>query len=208
MSNVPSSGFMQEAMLEMYDSQSNTWRNVGYMPMEFAIRLTVWAPRESVDCNGILYWITSARAYVIMGFEIETNIWHELSIPMAERLEWATLVSRNGKLTLVGSGREKDVLIWELGEGNVWCLIGKMPSELGRKYIEGKGSWGNIKCVGGDGFVCLYRNIGLEMVVWRENMEKGRWEWFIVEGCCPVRGKQINYPFKGVILHPNAHSIM
>ncbi|GJW94256.1 hypothetical protein Tco_0173928 [Tanacetum coccineum] len=32
---------------------------------EFAVRPTVWTPNESVYANGVLYWMTSARAYVV-----------------------------------------------------------------------------------------------------------------------------------------------
>ncbi|KAF9612535.1 hypothetical protein IFM89_000457 [Coptis chinensis] len=55
-------GASYEPTLEMYDSRVNKWQNLGLMPIEFAVRLTVWTPNESVYSMGMLYWITSARA--------------------------------------------------------------------------------------------------------------------------------------------------
>uniref|UniRef100_A0A5B6YRH7 F-box domain-containing protein n=1 Tax=Davidia involucrata TaxID=16924 RepID=A0A5B6YRH7_DAVIN len=204
MSEAPRGGASYEPTLEMYDSRRDAWQLVGPMPVEFAVRLTVWTPNESVFSNGVLYWMTSARAYSLMGFEIGTNVWMELSVPMADRLEFAALVPRNGQLTLVGGTCGGDACIWELGDGEIWGLIDKVPAELGMRFLGVKGSWGSTKCVGIDGAVCLYRDFGSGMVVWREVVDKGRWEWFWVEGCCSMRGKQVqNFPIKGVLLHPN-----
>lgn len=199
-------GATYENKLEMYDSVDDTWHIMGLMPMEFAVRLTVWTPNESVYSNGVLYWMTSARAYTAMGFEIGSNTWRELSIPMADRLEFAALMWRNGSLTLVGGTSGGDACVWELNEGDdSWGLIEKVPNQLGLKFVGGKRSWGNnTKCVGSEGAICLYRELGSGMVVWRENEEKGKWEWLWVEGCHFIKGKQVqNLPIKGIFLHPN-----
>ncbi|KAE9467814.1 hypothetical protein C3L33_00320, partial [Rhododendron williamsianum] len=204
MSEAPRGSSSYETTLEMYDSRMDAWRIIGPMPVEFAVRLTVWTPNESVHSNGIIYWMTSARAYSVMGFEIGTNTWRELSVPMADRLEFATLVWRNEKLTLVGGTCVEDAFVWELSGDDTWSLIGKVPAELGRRFLGGKVGWGSTKCVGIDGAVCLYKDLGSGMVVWREDVEKGRWEWIWVDGCCSMRGKQVqNFPIKGVVLHPN-----
>ncbi|XP_059641945.1 protein UNUSUAL FLORAL ORGANS-like [Cornus florida] len=203
-SEAPSGGASYEPTLEMYDSQHDTWQMIGSMPVEFAVRLTVWTPNESVYSNGVLYWVTSARAYTVMGFEIGTNKWTEVSVPLADLLEFATLVLRNGKLTLVGGTSGRDACIWQLGDGDTWRLIDKVPVELGLRFLCGKGSWGNTKCVGIDGVVCLYRVLGSGMILWREAVDKGKWEWFWVEGCFSMKGKQVqSFPIKGVLLHPN-----
>ncbi|KAJ8756025.1 hypothetical protein K2173_024571 [Erythroxylum novogranatense] len=200
MSEAPSGGATYEPTLEMYDSSNGTWKIVESMPTEFAIRLTVWTTNESVYSNGVLYWITSARAYCIMALEIESNRWQELSVPMADRLEFATLVQRNGSLTLVGGTGLSGASVWELNEGNIWCLIEEVPVELGLKLTN----WGCTKCVGGEGVICLYSNVGSGMVVWRENGDSGKWEWFWVEGACSVKGKQVqNLSVKGVLVHPS-----
>lgn len=203
MSKATRGGATYEPTLEMYDSRHDRWKIVGPMPVEYAVRLTVWTPNESVFTDGVLYWMTSARAYSVMGFEINTNTWRELSVPMADRLDFAALMRRNGKLTLVGGGGDA-ACVWELGEGDNWGMVEKVPFELGKRFLGGKGSWANTKCVGRDGVVCLYKDLGSGMVVWREVTEKGRWEWSWVEGCCSIRGKQVqNFPIKGLLLHPN-----
>ncbi|KAK9282243.1 hypothetical protein L1049_005157 [Liquidambar formosana] len=205
MSEVPRGGASYEPTVEMYDSRRDKWELIGSMPMEFAVRLTVWTPNESVYSNGILYWMTSARAYSVMGFDIGTNTWRELNVPMADRLEFATLVRHNGKLTLVGGTCGGGACVWELDVEDNWGMVEKVPLELGMRFLGGKESWGSTKCVGGDGVVCLYRDLGSGMVFWREVVDKkGRWEWYWVEGCCFIRGKQVqNLPIKGVLLHPN-----
>ncbi|KAF2323254.1 hypothetical protein GH714_034348 [Hevea brasiliensis] len=204
MSNAPCGGATYEATLEMYDSKLDTWQIVGPMPVEFSVRLTVWTPNESVYTNGVLYWMTSARAYSVICYEIGYNKWQELRVPMADKLEFAALVQRNGRLTLVGGTCSGDACIWELNEGEIWCLIEKAPIELGLKLKKGNASWESTKCVGGDGAICLYRDLGSGMVVWREDREKGRWEWFWVEGCCFISGKQVqSVSIRGVIIHPN-----
>ncbi|KAL6334018.1 hypothetical protein AAG906_000071 [Vitis piasezkii] len=87
--------------------------------------------------------------------------------------------------------------------GGYMGLVEKIPIELGMRLLGVKGSWESTKCVGSDGALCLYRDLGSGMVVWRE-VEKGRWEWLWVEGCCSVGGKQVqNIPIKGLLLHPN-----
>jgi len=201
MSDAPrGGGATYEPTLEIYDSRHDRWRIVGSMPVEFAVRLTVWTPSESVFSKGVLYWITSARAYTVMGFDICTNTWRELNVPMADRLDFATLVRRNGVLTLVGGACGENACIWELGEGDNWRLAEKMPVEFEMRLSGGKGS---TKCVGSDGAIYLYRELGSGMVVWREVVEKGVWEWFWVDGCRSIGGKQVHsFPIKGVLLHP------
>ncbi|EEF44763.1 protein UNUSUAL FLORAL ORGANS [Ricinus communis] len=207
MSEASRGGATYEPTLEMYDSRHNTWKIAGSMPVEFAVRLTVWSPNESVYSNGILYWITSARAFSMMAFEIESNKWQEVSVPMADRLEFATLVQRSGRLTLVGSTGGGEAFVWKLNKGDIWCLIEKVPVELGVKLLRGKASWGSIKCVGGEGAICLYRDLGSGMLVWREVREKGKWEWLWVEGCCSINGKQVeNISVRGLLIHPNLAS--
>ncbi|XP_065867826.1 protein UNUSUAL FLORAL ORGANS-like [Euphorbia lathyris] len=196
MSEAGLSGATYEPTVEMYDSRDATWRIVGSMPIEYAVRLTVWTPNESVYADGVVYWMTSARAYNVMGFEIGSNQWRELSVPMADRLEFAALVKREGRLTVVGGTGGEEACVWELKGRNEWCLIEKVGIELGLKLRKGK----SIKCVGGDGGIWLYRELGSEMVVWREVVgEEGRWEWLGVEGCSSIGGEQVhNLSIKGL----------
>lgn len=199
MSEAPGGGAIYQPTVEMYDSRQETWEIISSMPVEFAVRLTVWTPNESVYSKGMLYWITSARAYSIMGFQIGTKKWTELSVPMADRLEFAALVPRNGNLALVGGTNGGNVCTWELGDEDIWGIVEKAPSELGSRFPD----WCTAKCVGINCAVCLYRDVGSGMIVWREILNKGRWEWRWVEGCCST-GKQIqNFLIKGLFLHPN-----
>ncbi|KAL9463238.1 hypothetical protein AB3S75_001109 [Citrus x aurantiifolia] len=207
MSDEPGGGATYESMVEMYDSRDDTWQIIGSMPVEFAVRLTVWTPNASVCTGGMLYWITSARAYSVMGFDIESNTWRELSVPMADRLEFATLVTRNQKVTLIGGTCGGDACVWELSEGgddDIWCLIEKVPIEMGMRLSGGKASWGGTKCAAGNGAICLYREVGSGMIIWREDEDKRKWEWVWVGGCCFTGGKQVqNVPMRGVLLHPS-----
>ncbi|KAK1578418.1 hypothetical protein Q3G72_030135 [Acer saccharum] len=213
MSEAPCGGATYEPTLEMYDSRHDTWQIVGPMPVEFAVRLTVWTPNESVYTNGVLYWMTSARAYSLMGLDIESNTWRELSVPMADRLEFAALMRRNGKLTLIGGGMcVEGTCVWELDEEEEdWWLIEKVPIELGLRLLGGRAKWESTKCVGSDEAICLYREIGSGMVVWRRQVEdengdddliiksKSKWEWTWVDGDKQAQ----NVPIKGVLLHPS-----
>lgn len=194
---------LYEPTLEMFDSGSKKWTIVGSMPVEFAVRLTVWTPNESVYSNGVLYWMTSARAYSIMGFEIGTNRWMEFSVPMGYMLEFAAIVPRNGQLAVVGGVDGGDVVVWEMGEGGEWNVIERMPVELRRRFVGG-----SIKCVGIEGGVCLYRDMVSGMVTWRRGRNcEDRWEWNWIEGCNWVSGRELeNYSIKGLFLHPNIAS--
>ncbi|XP_076946015.1 protein UNUSUAL FLORAL ORGANS-like [Bidens hawaiensis] len=189
-----------EPTLEMFDSRINKWTVVGSMPVEFAVRLTVWTPNESVHSRGVLYWMTSARAYSIMGFEMSSNKWKELSVPMGDTLEFAAMVPRDGKLAVVGGTHGGNVSVWELGEDDKWNVIERMPVELGKRFTNG-----GTKCVGIEGGVCLYKDIGKGMVMWRSNWNhKNKWEWCSVEGCNEISGKRLeNYPIRGLFLRPN-----
>lgn len=197
-------GASYEPTVEMYDSSCDKWEIIGSMRMEFAVRLTVWTPIESVCSDGVLYWMTSARVYSVMGFEIATREWRELNVPMADRLEFAALMLRNGKVNLIGSKCGGNGCIWELGEDDDWSVIERVPYELGMKFLGGKGCWDSTKCVGIEGFVCLYRDLGSGMLIWKEEVEKNKCEWNWIEGCCSVRGKQLqNLQIRGLLLHPN-----
>lgn len=147
MSEAPRGAATYEPTMEVYDSEDDAWRIVGPVPVEFAVRLTVWTPKESVYSKGVLYWMTSARAYSIMGFEIRSNKWQELSVHMADKLEFATLAQLNGRLTLVGGTSGGDACVWELDERHAWCLKEKMPVELTRKILAGKATWADRKSV-------------------------------------------------------------
>ncbi|RVW81701.1 hypothetical protein CK203_044540 [Vitis vinifera] len=57
---------------------------------------------------------------------------------------------------------QRGACIWELGEGDTWELVEKIPIELGMRLLGVKGSWESTKCVGSDGAVCLYRDLGQE----------------------------------------------
>ncbi|XP_022153631.1 protein UNUSUAL FLORAL ORGANS-like [Momordica charantia] len=205
MSEAPKGGTMYESKLEMYDSRNNSWRIVGSMPVEFSVRLTVWTQNESVYSNGVLYWITSARAFSVMGFEIDSNICRELQVPMADRLEFASLTCRNGRLALVGGICGEDACVWELGDGDMWVLVETVPNDLGIKLLGGcNRSWINTKCVGNNEVMCLYKELGSGMVIWREIKEINKREWVWVEGCSSIRGKRVhNLPIKGLLLHPS-----
>ncbi|XP_060205120.1 F-box protein At5g49610-like [Lycium barbarum] len=194
-----------EPTLEVYDSIYDSWKTIESMPMEFVVRLTVWTSNESAYCDGVLYWISSARDYTVIVFEIGKKNWRELSVPMADRLEFAGLVPRNGKLNLVGGTSDAGACIWELSEGNNWRMIEKVPQELGARLLGGKGRWGSIntKCVCIAGAMCLYRDLGSRMVVWRECARNSKWEWHWIEGCDTIKGmKSQTFPIKGLLLHP------
>ncbi|KAI9107407.1 hypothetical protein K1719_021444 [Acacia pycnantha] len=208
-------GATYEPTTEMYDSEEDKWQIVGSMPVEFAVRLTVWTPNESVRIGNVLYWITSARVYSVIGCDISTNTWKEISVPMAERLEFATLVGRNGVLGLVGGISDGNSCVWEMKEGNVWGLKNKVPSELGWKLLGGnnndnnKRNWESTKCVGNDEAICLYRGLVSGMVVWRKvrDEEDSEWEWNWVEGCGCIKGKNVhNCSIRGILIHPTLAS--
>ncbi|GFP95520.1 F-box only protein 6 [Phtheirospermum japonicum] len=192
-------GAIYQPTIEIYDSFSEIWEIIGKaMPFEIAVRLTVWTPNESVYSNGTLYWMTSARAYSVMGLDIFTNTWRELSVPLADKLEFAALVPRNGRLAVVGG---RDGCVWELGDDDEWSLIGKVPIELGIRFL---GNWGSVKCAGIEGAVCLYKDFGSGIVVWRDVFGEGKWEWDWIDGCCAIGGREIeNFPIRGFLIYPN-----
>ncbi|KAJ0971242.1 hypothetical protein J5N97_019201 [Dioscorea zingiberensis] len=194
-----------EPTLEVYDSRDRDWRSAGAMPVEFAVRLTVWTPNESVHAGGTIYWMTSARAYSVVGFDVERGSWREVRAPMADRLEWAALVQTRdaGRIGLVGGACEGEACVWELTDGDEWALVGEVPAELGRRFWNRKGSWGATRCVGSDKALYLFRDLGSEVLVWREG--KRGWEWVLVQGCCGDGEALIpkhNIPIRAVLLPP------
>ncbi|XP_068648734.1 F-box/kelch-repeat protein At5g15710-like [Aristolochia californica] len=199
-------GSTYEPTVEMYDSRTDGWKHLGNMPCELAVRLTVWTQSESVYANGVLYWITSARAYSVMGFEVGTGRWREVKAPEAELLASAGLVRRSGQLTLVGGMvHGGSCCIWELREGFRWELVEVVPTELGRRFLEaGQGGWACTKCVGVDEAIYLYRDLCSAMLVWRETGGK-RWEWIWVEGFTTKKETDgiTKFSIKGVLLHPS-----
>lgn len=204
-------GATYEPTTEMYDSRHDTWQIMGAMPMEFAVRLTVWTPIESVCIGNVLYWVTSARVYSVISFDIFTNTWRELSVPMAERLEFATLVKRNGVLGLVGGISGGNACIWEMNERGLWDLTEEVPKEMGLRLMGGRNNknWDSTKCVGYEGTLCLYRDLGSGMVVWRKVGDKkgGVWKWIWVDGYGCIKGKQVpNYQIRGILFPPTLAS--
>ncbi|XP_051147650.1 F-box/kelch-repeat protein At3g61590-like [Andrographis paniculata] len=196
-------GAAYQPTIESYDSSSHTWATAATMPAELAVRLTVWTPHESVYSNGTLYWMTSARAYSVMGFETATKKWRELSVPMADLLEYAALVpTAGGGLGVVGwtSGTATfSCRIWELGDGEEWRAVGKVPFEMANKVFKNVESWSAVKCVATKGMVCLYRGFGIGILMKFKDCGEFEWEW--IEEC--NRKEFENVPIKGLLLYPN-----
>lgn len=211
MSEAKHGGATYEPTVEIYESCIDTWKIVGSMPVEFSVRLTVWTPNENVCIEGrrttTLYWITSARAYSVIGFDVGNNCWREFSVPLADRLEFATLVRWNGGLGLIGGTCGGNVCVWEMSEGDKWCLVDEMPSELGVRLLCGKRNWEGAKCVSDDDAICLYRELGYGMVICRKIGNMGRWEWVWIDGCGYIKGKKVlNCPIRGILVHPTLAS--
>ncbi|KAF3450850.1 hypothetical protein FNV43_RR06939 [Rhamnella rubrinervis] len=208
MSEAPcGSGATYESTLEMYDSGDDTWRVAGSVPVEYAVRLTVWTPNDGVYSDGLLYWITSARAYTSMGYDIGSNTWSELRVPMADKLEFAALAWRSGKLTLVGGRCGGDAAgIWELGRGDNWEMVEKVPVEMGTKFVGEKESWAATKCAASEGGIYLYKDLGSAMIVWKQigDQANSKWDWFWIEGCGAVGPKLLpNLHIKASLIQPN-----
>ncbi|XP_072966705.1 protein UNUSUAL FLORAL ORGANS-like [Typha angustifolia] len=206
------SGASYQPTMEVYDSrQSGAWREAGSMPVEFAVRLTVWTPNESVHAaDGVIYWMTSARAYSVVGFHVERREWREVKVPMADSLEWAALVRRsNGRLSLVGGAADRRARVWELREEDEWAVVGLVPREMERRFWGSTCSkdemssykWGNTKCAGSEEGVYLFRELGSEMLVWRGRGEGKEWEWSLVKGNCTMP----SIPIKALLLHPTLY---
>ncbi|GJW26311.1 ulp1 protease family, C-terminal catalytic domain-containing protein [Tanacetum coccineum] len=158
-----------EPTLEVFNSKSNKWMVMGSIPVEFAVRLTVWTPNE--------------------------NVYKELGVPMGDTLEFATLVPCDGKVAVVGGTHDGNVLVWELGDGDEWILIERMPLELAKRFA---GS--STKCAGIEGGVCLYKDIDSAMVVWRRvKNHKNKWEWCSIDGCNTVGSSTLPNDWKGII---------
>ncbi|KAI3963347.1 hypothetical protein MKW98_022769 [Papaver atlanticum] len=157
-------------------------------------------------CNPSLErWYILSLEFILMSYELASKTWKELNVPMANQLEFASLVCRKGLLLLVVGGACKgDAWIWELGVEDKWVLVERVPSLLGKKIWGSKRSWSKTKCVGSDEAVYLYREFGSQMLVWRESSEKGRWEWFWIEGCGFIKGEKVlKFPIKGMLLQPS-----
>ncbi|KAJ1392175.1 Kelch-type beta propeller [Sesbania bispinosa] len=143
MSEAAQGGANYETAVEMYDSKLDTWQIVRSMPVEFAVRLTVWTPNENVCIKGTLYWITSARAYSVIGFDVTTNTWRELGVPMAERLEFATLVRRNGALGLVVARVRRALAFgrWMKGTSGAWQIRDLGSGTVVCKRVTDRWEW-------------------------------------------------------------------
>ncbi|GJS19080.1 hypothetical protein Tco_0413552 [Tanacetum coccineum] len=106
---------------------------------------------------------------------------------MGDTLEFATLVPCDGKVAVVGGTHDGNVLVWELGDGDEWILIERMPLELAKSFA---GS--STKCAGIEGGVCLYKDIDSAMVVWRRvKNHKNKWEWCSIDGCNTFKGETV-----------------
>ncbi|GKD63965.1 F-box/kelch-repeat protein-like protein [Tanacetum coccineum] len=109
-----------------------------------------------------------------MGYEMDKDKWMELGVPMGDTLKFTTLVPCDGKVAVVGGTHDGNVLVWELGDGDEWILIERMPLELAKRFA---------KCAGIEGGVCLYKDIDSAMVVWRRvKNHKNKWEWCSIDG--------------------------
>ncbi|XP_004506938.1 F-box protein At5g49610-like [Cicer arietinum] len=213
MSEAKHGGATYEQTVEMYDSCVDTWKIVGSMLVEFSIRLTVWTPNENVCVERTkgttLYWVTSARAYSVIGFDVGNSCWREFGVPLGDKLEFANLVRWNGGLGLVGGTCGGNVCVWEMSEegDDKWCLVNEMPVELGLRLLCGKRNWEGVKCVSDEDAICLYREFGFGMVICRKDRDLGKWEWIWVDGCGYIKGKKVLIcPIRGVLVHPTLAS--
>ncbi|KAK1259367.1 F-box protein [Acorus gramineus] len=198
-----------EPTVEMYSQRAGGWRVIGSIPGHFATLLTVWTFGEGVHVGGTVYWVTSARAYTVVAYEIGPRAWREVKVPETERLLWAGLFCRAGGLGLAGGTSEGGLSVWELGAGDEWSMIDAAPPEMmGGFRSVNRGGDGDIRCAatrGGGGGVDLYMysSLGCGIIVRRELPDKKSGEWFLIDGVkmCPKV-----LPMKGVLIHPSMSS--
>lgn len=191
--------------LEVYESHLGEWRLIaGSVPPEIAVRLTVWTSGEGVLAGDEIYWITAARAFHVTVYD---GAWRSVKVPMADKLEFAAVVERKGKVAVVGGAWSGEARVWELrGDGSEWVLVGEIPAELGERFLGEKGDWVGTKCVSCDGAVIVYGGLRRGVIVWRE--VQGKWVWSWVDGCRISNGgdRVPDLQFKGLFLHPTLSS--
>nr|GEW67204.1 hypothetical protein [Tanacetum cinerariifolium] len=98
---------------------------------------------------------SKSNKWTVMGPMPVEDKWKELG----DTLKFATLIPHDGKVAVVGGTHDGNVLVWELGAGDEWILIERMPLELAKRFA---GS--STKCAGIEGEVCLYKDIASRMV--------------------------------------------
>lgn len=198
--------------MEMFDSEVGTWQITGKMPEKYAARMILWSTSGSVHHNGVLYWITSAKVYNVIGVDVgaQSPVWFEVGVPCADQLEFATLVvTRGGKgLGLVGGLAGGEVCLWELEGRDTWVLVDNLPGEAVTRLLGREGKLGSVKCVGGGGLVYLFKDFRCGMLVWKAQIGSCRRDWYWVKRCLSGGdGSLPSFPVKGVVLWPSLSPI-
>ncbi|GKC77118.1 unusual floral organs-like protein, partial [Tanacetum coccineum] len=85
--------------------------------------------------RGVPIWLSVCNPFTgQFGHLPHLDKWKELGVPMGDTLEFATLVLCDGKVAVVGGTHDGNVLVWELGDGDEWILIERMPLELAKRF--------------------------------------------------------------------------
>lgn len=196
-------GNSYEPTIEIYDSCADSWHVIGEVPCEYAVRLAVWTPNDTVYCNGVIYFLTSARPYSIIAFDLVKGTWSEVMVPRPQQLMCSFLIKRRGRLTLVGGlgspKKCKCLNIWEL-QGDGWPEIETMPGEVFNRFFGEKADF-DYKCAGSGDCLYFFRDYHTEILVCElfEN-QRANWRWI---SCFSFVGSKFpRFSFRGMLIQP------
>ncbi|GLJ43883.1 hypothetical protein SUGI_0914740 [Cryptomeria japonica] len=193
-----------EPSIEMYDSLADSWNVVGEVPCEYAVRLALWTPNDTVYCNGTIYCLTSARPYSIIAFNSVTGVWSEVMVPRGPHLLCSFLVQRRDKLTLVGGvGSPRDckcLKVWELDEDG-WLEIESMPGEFFNSFLGGKTDF-DYKFAGNGDFLYFFKDSQSQMLVCELSSQNHKTSWRWIPGCSSVGSQFSKCSIRGMFIQP------
>ncbi|XP_058069853.1 F-box/kelch-repeat protein At5g43190-like [Magnolia sinica] len=189
----------------VYDSEADRWtRFNGFNPI-----LSESSHHEGVAHSGSLYF-TTQDPFSIVGFELATGRWDQLSAHLPPGLTFIRLASSSDRrLFLVGGvgqdGISRNLKVWELGGGGMhWDEIATLPELMCRKF--GSVCYHNyerVYCLWHDGMICICCYTWAEILVYK--VGRRTWHWLPK---CPLLPEKSSCGFRWFSFAPDLYALV
>ncbi|KAE8660876.1 F-box/kelch-repeat protein [Hibiscus syriacus] len=188
----------------VYDSKDHSWtRHDGFQPL-----LIDNLHQEGAFYKGCL-WFSTPEPFSIVCFDLESGRWGNLNTEMPRELTFVRLVSDDvkGKLYLVGgmgrNGISRSVRLWELGKGEKWKELERLPELMCRKFLSVcYHNYEQFYCFWHEGMICVCCHTWPEILYYK--VSRRSWHWLPK---CPLMPDKWSCGFKWFSFAPHLYAL-
>ncbi|KAE8695855.1 F-box/kelch-repeat protein [Hibiscus syriacus] len=189
----------------LYDSKDHSWtRHDGFQQL-----LVDNLYQEGAFYKGCL-WFSTPEPFSIVRFDLESGKWGNLNTEMPRELTFVRLVSDGvkRKLYLVGgmgrNGISRSVRLWELGKGEKWEELERLPELMCRKFLSVcYHNYEQVYCFWHEGMICVCCHTWPEILYYK--VSRRSWHWLPK---CPLMPDKWSSGFKWFSFAPQLYALV